>query len=104
MFLAELGKALVLQHIEDRATNAAGLPAGTIRSIENMLNRPVGLHRATAVTAGTGARKCAICIQYGYGKGYKQAKANANKVKQCCNECKKPVCRKHSVERNNCKN
>src|SRR6218665_982786 len=49
-----------------------------------------------------------FCLQSGSGKGYKKAKEYANKVKQCCEVCKKPICRKHShktsgVTCNNCK-
>jgi len=49
---------------------------------------------------GRRARKCDICNEIlhtiGVREGLQKAKEYANKVKQCCEVCKKPVCRKHS--------
>ena len=34
--------------------------------------------------------------KYASGESYKKAKEHSNKVNQCCEVCKKPVCRKNS--------
>lgn len=109
-FLTELGKALVLPHIEKRACEAICFKAQTQQAIWFMLNRPVDSQpQSTAPATSNKLRKCALCIQSGFGKGYKKAKMNANKVKQCCEKCRKPVCNTYSYKRsgvvcNNCKN
>jgi len=107
IFLLELAKALVLPNIEDRASDVNGLSIAVQRAIQAMLNRPVqSLPQSTAATDNK-ARKYAMCIQAWYGKGYKLSKKNANKVKQCCEQCKKPVYMKHphkasGITCNNC--
>lgn len=109
IFILELGKSLILPHIKERASDVSGFSVVVQKAMQVMLTGSESMHHSTATSGTCGqVRNCAICIQAGYGKGYKHSKRNANKTKRCCEVCKKPVCGKHSkkstgVTCNNCK-
>ena len=100
-FLKGLGLALVVPQIERRMDSIQGLSIATQQAIGTVLGKPnvaVTQPSASVAPSSSAARKCNVCISQNYGAGFTKAKNNANKVKQRCEQCKKPACKKHSKQ------
>jgi Transposase IS4 len=99
LFLKELGTELILPLVQQRAANMNGLSSSCQQAIRTVLKPAIPEPEQPSTSAPKEAPgKCVVCITEGYGTGYKKAKNNANKVKQRCVTCHKPVCKKHSKQ------
>ena len=105
-FLKDLGMDLVVPYMKRRMEQANGLKVREQDAMKTILGMSAVQPLTTSASFGTvSAGKCNVCISENYGEGYKKAKSNANKVKQRCERCKKPACKKkHSKQSLLCSN
>ena len=103
-FQRELGMALIAPLVQSRAVNTT-LHVKTRVAIETVLMREIQQQPTAEPTEPQeGRARCRECVKAATGSAYKKNKYSAaNKVKQRCGVCRKPVCNKHSEAMRRCK-
>ena len=98
-FLQELGMTLVVPEVERCMETASGLSSKIQQAMQTILGKPSQPQPSTSLASVETAGRCNVCVSEKHGEGYKKAKYNtANKVKQRCDICRKPACKKHSKQ------